>query len=217
MESTDPAGGLPAARQRLLEIWADPQVRALARRRAGDPELADDAMQSAYMAVARLENLVQIDDLRAYFCRVLVREVNRERVRLGAVLVDDFMRLVEEQEGDGVSSGRAPPTGFEEAVCSVVAAGSWHRRLTGAHHDLPAAVPARSPAPDRYRAVVYAAAEQILRDGISGDSSEADSNEAFRASYPEYFDQPGTTPNTRHQRLLRARADTRNLLQSVIS
>lgn len=71
--------------------------------------------------------------------------------------------------------------------------------------------------PDRYRAVVYAAAEQILRDLISGESSEADSNEAFRASYPEYFDQPGAAPNTRHQRLLRVRADTRALLQAAIS
>lgn len=217
MYSTDPARGLAATHRQLLEIWADPQVRALARRRAGDPEVADDALQSTYAVMARLKNLDQIDNLKAYFCQVLVREVYRERDRLGAVLVDDFARLAEEQEGSGFSSGRLPPAEFEEAVCSVVAAGSWHRRLTGARRDLAAAVPARSGDPDRYRAVVYAAAEQILRDGISGESSQADSNEAFRASYPEYFDQPGATPNTRYQRLLRARADTRALLQAAIS
>jgi len=36
------------------------------------------------------------------------------------------------------------------------------------------AVPGRSDDPGRYRAAVYAAAEQVLRDGITGESSEAD-------------------------------------------
>lgn len=69
----------------------------------------------------------------------------------------------------------------------------------------------------RYRTVVYAAAGQILRDAISGESSEANSNDAFRTSYPEYFDQPGAPPGIRHQRFRRARADIMKLLQAVIS
>ena len=48
--------------------------------------------RSAYFAVARLENLEQIENLRAYFCKVLIREIHRERGQLGAALVDDFPR-----------------------------------------------------------------------------------------------------------------------------
>ena len=217
MESTDPAGSPADARQRLLEIWADPQVRGYARRYARDPDLADDALQSTYMTMARLKHLDQIENLRGYFYRVLRREVARELGHLGALVAEDFMRLAEEQEGDGVTSGRAPPTGFEEAVCSLLTFRTLLNQLTSAHRDLMATVAARSGDPDRYRAVVYAAAEAILRAGLSGDSSDADSNEAFRAAYPEYFDQPGAAANTRHQRLLRARADIRSLLQAVIS
>ena len=80
-----------------------------------------------------------------------------------------------------------------------------------------AALPRRSDDPDRYRAVIYTAAEQILRDAITGEASEADANDAFRASYAEYFDQPGTPLNTRHQRFRRARMDVRELLRTIVS
>ena len=60
--------------QRLAEIREDPRMRSLAIRYAGHPDLADDALQSAYYAVARLKNLEQIQNLRAYFRKVLIRE-----------------------------------------------------------------------------------------------------------------------------------------------
>jgi hypothetical protein len=82
---------------------------------------------------------------------------------------------------------------------------------------LRAEVPARSDDPVRYRAVVCDAAGQVLRDGINGESSEADTNPALRAAYPEYFDQPDASPNTLHQRFGRARTDVRSLLQAVMS
>jgi hypothetical protein len=65
--------------------------------------------------------------------------------------------------------------------------------------------------------VIYAAAEQILRAGISGDVSEADTNDTLRASYPEYFQQPDAAPNTCDQRFCRARVDIRALLRRVVS
>ncbi len=80
-----------------------------------------------------------------------------------------------------------------------------------------AAVPARSADLGRYRAIIYAAAEQILSDGMKSEPSEADGNEAFRLSYPEYFAQPGASANTCHHRFVRARADVRALLQAVAS
>ena len=64
--------------------------------------------------------------------------------------------------------------------------------------------------------MIYAVAEQILRAEISDDASEADMNDAFRASYPEYFQQPGTAPNARDQRFRRGRMDVRALLQRVV-
>ena len=77
MDSINPAGGLAAARLRLVEIWADPQIRAFARRYAGDHQVADDALQNAYLAMDRLEHLDRITNLKAYFRLVLVRTIGR--------------------------------------------------------------------------------------------------------------------------------------------
>ncbi len=78
-------------------------------------------------------------------------------------------------------------------------------------------MPARSSAPGRYRDLIVAVAEQVLRDGINGEANQADSNEALRAAYPEWFAQPGCAANTCHQRFRRARADTRELLKAVVN
>ena len=216
MDSINLAGALATARLRLVEIWADPQIRAFARRYAGDRQAADDALQSAYLAMDRLEHLDEIVNPKAYFRLVLVRAIHRERVQLSALLIDDFARVAEAYEC-AAESRRGSSAGFEDAACTSVQAQSWHRRLIGARGRLMAGLPARSDDPARYRAVIYAAAEQILRDGITGEPSEADANDAFRASYPEYFDQPGASPNTCHQRFRRARMDVRELLLTVVS
>ena len=90
------------------------------------------------------------------------------------------------------------------------------KRLTDQRDHLLSAIPARSDDPGRYRAVGFDVAEQILRDVLNGEASDADSNEAFRAVYSEYFDQPDAAPNTLHQRFRRARTDVRALLQAVV-
>lgn len=113
MDSINPVGGLAAARLRLVEIWADPQIRAFARRYAGDRQVADDALQSVYLAMDRLEHLDEITNLKAYFRRVLVRAIVRERVQLGALLVDDFPRVAEAHESVAKSL-RGSQAGFEE-------------------------------------------------------------------------------------------------------
>jgi DNA-directed RNA polymerase specialized sigma24 family protein len=216
MDSINPSGGLAAARLRLVEVWADPQIRAFARRRAGDHHVADDALQIAYLAMDRLEHLDQITNLRAYFRLVLVRAIGRERVQLGALLLDDFPRAAEAHE-TAAKSRRGSAAGFEDAVCTSVQAQSWHKRLVGARDVLIAALPARSDDPGRYRAAIHATAERILLDAITGEPSEADGNDAFREAYPEYFDQPGASPNTCHQRFRRARMDVRELLLTIVS
>lgn len=216
MDRIDPAGRLSAARRHLEEIWGEPRMKAFARRYAGDPQVADDALQSAYLAMVRLPHLDQIDNLSAYFCRVLVRAVHHERAQLGALLLDDFSRVTEGRQGAD-RSRPASPTEFEDEACTAVQAAAWHKRLMLARDARMRAVPARSDDPTRYRAVICAAAEHILLDGISGEASEADANDAFRAAYPEYFDQPDAAKATLHQRFRRARMDVRGLLQDVVS
>jgi DNA-directed RNA polymerase specialized sigma24 family protein len=75
VHSIYPADILENARQQLAEIMKDPRVRGLALRYAGHPALADDALQSTYYAMARLEHLGQIQNLRAYVCKVLIQAV----------------------------------------------------------------------------------------------------------------------------------------------
>ena len=99
-------------------------------------------------------------------------------------------------------------------VSTHLLAEAWLKSFATRRRELAASVPARSPGPRRYRDVIVAAAEQVLIDVGSG---HADSNDAFRAAYPEYFDEPGASPNTLHQRFRRARADVRVLLQAVVS
>jgi len=217
MQRTDPADRLAtAALRQLVEIWKDPWIKSLARRYAGDPDMADDALQSAFCAVARVSHLDRVENLRAYFCRVLIHEVHRERAQLRAALVEDFDRVTEEWQG-AIDSHRTSPPSLGNAVCITLQGMSWLKRLVDEREHLLAGVPARSNDPGRYRAVIYAVAELILRAGIGGDADEADANDALCASYPEYFRQLGVTPNARDQRFHRARMDVRALLQNVVS
>ena len=41
---------------------------------AGDLDVADDALQSAYCAVLRVEHLARVENLRAYVARVHIHE-----------------------------------------------------------------------------------------------------------------------------------------------
>ena len=214
MHSIDSTGGLTDAHHRLVQIWADPQIKRLARQQARDPQLADDALQSTYYVMARLKHLDQVENMRAYFCRVLVRQVHRERAQLGAAVVEDFAFMADVR-GSATDSSFASSIGFEDAACFSVQAWSWHKRLIRGRNELTARVPGRSDKPSRYRAVIYGTVEEILRAGISNEASEADKNEALVAAYPEYFDQPGASRATCHQRFCRARMDIDALLRAV--
>jgi DNA-directed RNA polymerase specialized sigma24 family protein len=214
--SIDPEDIRAAALKRLAEILEDPRTKGLALWRAGHPALAHDALQDAYYALARLEYLGQIRNLRAYVYKVLFREINRGRNRLGADLVDDFARVVEAHQATA-SCQPASPAAVDDSVCAALQAQIWLDRFTIQREYLRDAVPARSADPARYHAVICDAAEQVLRDGINGEPSEADTNPALQAVYPEYFDQPDAPPNTLHQRFRRAREDVKALLQKIVN
>jgi hypothetical protein len=214
MNNVDPAGRLMDPGCRLLEIWQDPQVIGYARRTAGDRDAADDALQSTYYLIFRLKHLAEIENLKAYFYQVLRREIARERGELGAILVEDFDRAAEDRKPVTCASDKTS-AGFEDHVCVSAQFWSMRRQLSAERDKLLASLPGRSGDPGRYRVVIYTTAERILSAGMNGNPSEADGNEAFRVSYPEYFAQPGASANTCHQRLARARADVRALLKAV--
>jgi DNA-directed RNA polymerase specialized sigma24 family protein len=216
MHSSHPADGLADAQQQLVEIREDRRIKHFALRLAGDVEVAADALQSAYYAIARLNNLEQIENLRAYFCKVLIRAVHRERSQLGAALVEDFVYVAEVRQ-DAVSCHPASPPQPADAACISLQARAWLELFAAQRGRLLAAVPVRSNDATRYRMVIYAAAEQVLRDAINAEPSEADTNDALRAAYPAYFNQPGVAVNTCHQRFRRAREDVRALLQEVVN
>ncbi len=215
MTTTAP-DGWSAFRKELLAIREDPQVKRLAWRRAGDPDLAEDALQTAYWAVARVADPVVIRDLRAYFCRVLIREIYRLRGQLGAALVEDFTSLADAHQGR--AGGNPPiPQPVAETVGTRLLAQAWRRLFAAQRGELTARVPSRSPDPGRYRKVIVAVAEFVLGIAIFEVISDAHCNAALHAAYPEWFAEPGCAGNTCHQRFRRARGDVRALLRTIIS
>lgn len=203
------AGAFPPE---LLAIWADPEVRRLAARRAGDPELAQDALLQAVCAVAAVRDLGRIEDLKAYFCRVLINEVYRLHGQLAAVGVCDPATLAE--MGEAGMPGRSPD---EAAVVTRLMVRTWLERFRAQRNRLRASVPGRSGQPGRYRDLIVVVAEDVLRAAFHGDVSQADSTEALQDAFPEWFGQSGAAENTYHKRLSRARRDVRALLREVVS
>lgn len=201
------AGAFPPE---LLTIWADPEVRRLAARRARDRELAEDALLQAVCAVARIGDLRHINDLKAFFCRVLINEVYRLRGQLTAARVCDPATLAE------MSDARITGPYLDEAVTNRLMAQAWLERFRAQRDHLWASVPGRSGQPSCYRDLVVAVAEHLLRAASHGGVSQADSNEALQAAFPDWFGRPGAAENTGHQHLSRARRDVQALLRKVV-
>ena len=177
--------------------------------------MAEDALQETFYALARIRQPQHIDDLRKYFCKVLIHSVYRLRGQLGAVTVDDAGGLVD-ASGRGFG-GEAPQPLLDEVVHTNMVARNWHERLAKHRAALTGSVPGRSPEPGRYRDVIMTTAEGMLLAIVIGDFREVDLNLALRAAYPEWFAERRVAMSNIHQRLTRARADIRDLLKTVIS
>lgn len=201
----------PEFLRQLLATREDPQVRKLAQRRAGDPDLAEDALQEAYCAVARVKDPARILDVRAYFCRVLINEIYRLRGQLGATPADDVAALA-----DACISKADGPVPFDEAVTMRMLIRSWLVRLTAQRQDLARQVPGRSPDPGRYRAAIVSAAGRVILFLPAEYASDADINADLRAAYPEWF-ADGCAAGNAYQRYSRARADIDRVLRIIIS
>lgn len=204
-----PAGGeFP---RELLAIWLDPDVRRLAVRRTGDPDLAEDALLAAAVAVARVGDLARIEDLKAYFCRVLINEVYHLLGRLAAARPCDPATLAAMSD-----AGTSARPSAEEAVTRLLAL-DWLQRFSAHRDQLRSSVPGRSPQSARYRDLIVRTAEHLLRAALDGNISWADCNQVLRAALPDWFGQPDSTENTCHKRLSRARRDVQDVLRAVVS
>jgi hypothetical protein len=206
----------PEFMQQLLAIRDDPKVRRLALARAGDLELARDALDQAYCAVALVPDPEKIRDLRAYYCRTLINAVIELRYQFRASLLEDFERVAETRQ-DEPGCHPLPPRPLDEKVIVDVLFHSWLEPFAVQRPELAARLPGRSSDPDRYRDVIVSVAERVLLSIVAGDVSDADSIPALRAAYPEWFDEPGCAENACHQRFCRARADVRSLLRTIVS
>jgi DNA-directed RNA polymerase specialized sigma24 family protein len=92
------SGGEQAFPSELVALCADPEIRRFALRRAGDPDLAEDALLQAICVVARVQDLQAIEDLRAYFCRALIDRVYRLRGQLTAARPDPAREVLRPSE-----------------------------------------------------------------------------------------------------------------------
>jgi sigma-70-like protein len=209
-----PADGWSDFLEQLTAIREDPKVKSLARSRAGDSDLAEDALQEAYYAVARLENPERIMDLKAYYCRVLLRNIHRLRSQLGAILIEDFGIVADTcQRKPG---GEPPPPAFDEVVGSHLLIQGFLRYLAAHRTALTRTVPGRSPDAARYRDVIVTVVECVLRASVAGGLSDAEQNLAFRTLNPQWFADAGVAIDNIHQRSSRARADVCRLLQEIV-
>lgn len=205
MDSSDAPGGSSDFQQELLALRQDPQVRRLAWRLVGDLDLVEDLNQTVCCRLVALKHPERIENIRAYYLRVLRNEATNLYV------------LRQETPFEDADDAPASAQPIDEKVCNSLDAQTWSQRLAAWHESLLAAIPGRSKDPRRYRAVIYHSAEQVLLDGLNGEASDADSNDTFRAAYPEYFAQAGASVNLLHQRFCRARDDVKALLQAVVS
>jgi len=205
----------PDFQQELLVIREDPEVKRLARGRARSPEMAEDALQAAYYAVSRrLKKPPPIKDLRAYFCRTLVREIFRELGQLQAEAPEDVTVLADMRQGRTGTTSPAPRSFPEEVSIRLLGQG-WLRALKARRRELAARVPGRSDDPVRYQKLIVKVAEHTLRT-ILGENADADINAVLSRGYAEWFAPGNSSENTRHQRLLRARNDACVLLRTIV-
>jgi hypothetical protein len=219
VNNLDAPGGSLDFQQRLLETRHNPQVIGLAYKWVGnDPHLAKDALQIAYYNVATFAHPERISNLHAYFLTVLKNEINALHVqRQKATPLQNPGAALELDRHGTVVCGPARSRSIDDLVRTSLLASSVRTRLVARRESLLLAIPARSDDTRCYRIVIYHSAEQVVLDGLNGEASDADSNDAFRAAFPEYFAQPGASANLLHQRFRRAREDVKALLQAVVN
>jgi hypothetical protein len=213
--NTQSPGERPDYLRQLSDVREDPEVKNLARRRAGDRDLAEDALQETYCIMAQVPDPERIEDLKSYFCRVLIHTIYHLLGQLRPVPIEDFERLPDVPQGNSVGQSLQRP--FDDTFCTHQVAGTWLGRLDNKREAFRSGVPGRSPDPDRYRELIVRIAERVLIAAVTGDMSDADSTPALCAAYPEWFAPGRVTTDNAYQRVRRARSDVGALLRSVVN
>lgn len=196
----------------LAELVKDPEIRRLALRRARNLELAEDALQETYRAVAQMRNPETIEDLRKFFCKSLIRTIGRQFTVAVPIPAEDIDAIADSCQNSG-----APSSGsVEDEVHLRILAEVAFTRLERDRPGLMAMIPARSDDPHLYRCAILAAAATIFYLLLRGPVTTADWNSALRSGYPQWCDEPGLPSDTVYQRLSRARADVQFLLRAIL-
>lgn len=196
----------------LARVAVDPLVRQLAMRRAGSRELAEDALQETYSVVARVKNPEDIRDLRAFFCRSLIREIDHQRARSTSIPVGDIEDVSEAVE---LGRGHVQSDSLENMASVRILADALLTRFERDRDQLMASVPGRSNDHRRYRMAIVEAAKKILLLLLEGHVSSADWNAILKSEYPQWCNEPGLTRNGFDQRISRSRRDVQDLLRQV--
>jgi DNA-directed RNA polymerase specialized sigma24 family protein len=200
---------------KLTAIAQDPSVRALAWRRAGTPELAEDALQETFYAVARTRDPASIRDLRAFFCKTLIHEINHQSAH-PTPLAEDFCTIPDRYRDHASSPAAGLSADFESELHNVLQVEEWLTRLRKERNKLAASVPRRSTDPSRYRTAIIAAAEKILRMVTEGNVDAEDWSAILKSEYPEWFDEPDALGHVSARRVQDARKDARTLFQALV-
>jgi hypothetical protein len=201
----------PGGLAELAAICTSPEFRRLARRLAGD--LAEDALQETYYAVARVCQREPIDNLRGYCYRALANMARRLRRELahGPVPTDDLEAV--HGAGHALSVGGHPPSAEAAGLARVVTE-EWLHRLRRRRAELRTGIQACSADPGRYQAAVLSVAEWVLASG--GPANTAEINQALAEAHPAWFGVSCGPPGTLYKRLSRARQSVRLVLEAVV-
>ena len=199
----------------LAKLVGDPEVRRLAERRARSRELAEDALHDTFRAVAQTQNPEAIRDLRAFFCKSLIHEINHQLARSVPVLTEDICAISDRRQDHTPSAGASPSASAESEAHVRLLAKAALTRLERDRARLMASVPARSDDPRRYQSTIIAAARAILGLLFEGHVTSADWNAVLKSQYPQWCDEPALARDAIDQRLSRARGDVQLLLRAI--
>jgi hypothetical protein len=198
----------------LAKLVQDPAIRRLAERRARSRDLAEDALQDTFRAVGQMQHPEAINDLRAFFCKSLIRTINRQFALSAPIPADDIDAIADSRLmlSPGPSSSASVASEAHLRLLAEVAL----TRLERDRAELMAMVPPRSGDPLRYQSTIIAVAATILCLLIEGPVTMADWNAVLRSEYPQWCDKPGLAHDAMYQRLSRARGDVQLLLRAIL-
>lgn len=203
----------------LVALSQDPEMLRLAIRRAGNRDLAVDAIQETARAIGERKSPEAIENLRAFFYVALIHEIDHQLGRPAPILVEDASSLADPGQNGSPRATDPPAASVESDAQMRILGEAVLARLDREHArgNLTALVPARSDDPHRYRIAIAFAAKTIFGLLLEGHVTMADWNVILRAAYPQWFDKPGLGGANIDQRLSRARRDVQALLRSVLS